>query len=79
MVLYLKLIVFVKDMKVIDNIKAYIQSNIRFPHPTLVAIAVSAAVTAITVGIFYMTDAGFFGQEAVEAPKKITIRGDREE
>ncbi|NOJ28818.1 MAG: hypothetical protein DA328_01465 [Nitrososphaeraceae archaeon] len=66
-------------MKVIDTIKAYIQSNIRFPHPALLAIGVSAAITAITIGIFYMTDAGLFGQEAVEAPKKITIRGEREE
>jgi len=59
--------IFIKGMKVIADIKAYIQSNARFPHPTLVAVAIGAAISAITVSVFYMAETGLFGQDVAEA------------
>jgi hypothetical protein len=50
-------------LKVLDTIKA----NLKVPHPTLVAVGISATITAIIVGIFALADSGLFGQEAAEA------------
>lgn len=55
--------------------KAHIQSNLKVPHPTLVAIGISTAITAITVAIFYMADTSMFGEDAAEA-RKAKMKGD---
>lgn len=48
-----------------------IKANFRVPHPTLIAIGISVAISAITVGILYMADSnGMFGLEDAEAKKK---------
>jgi hypothetical protein len=59
-----------KELKLLDTVKAYLQTNLKVPHPTLVAIGISAAITAITVGIFAMTDSGIFGQDSAEAARR---------
>jgi hypothetical protein len=47
--------------KIVEAIKAYIQSNLKVPHPTLVALAISASISVIAFGIFYMADTGMMG------------------
>lgn len=62
-------------LKIVRTMKAHIQSNLKVPHPTLVALGISAALTAITVGIFYMADSGgMFGIEDAEAARKLKPR-----
>ena len=65
------------SIKILETVKAHIQSNLKVPHPTLVAVGISVALTAVVVGIFYMADnnSGMFGEEGAEAPKKRTSRG----
>jgi hypothetical protein len=41
--------------------KAHIQSNLKVPHSTLVALAISASITVIVFGILYMADIGTMG------------------
>jgi len=41
--------------------KLHIQSNLKVPHSTLVALAISALITVIVFGILYMTDTGMMG------------------
>jgi uncharacterized membrane protein len=48
-------------LKIVRTIKAHIQSNLKVPHPTLVALAISALITVIVFGILYMTDTGTMG------------------
>ncbi|HZL22576.1 MAG TPA: hypothetical protein VFC05_04580 [Nitrososphaeraceae archaeon] len=50
-------------------IKAYIQSNLKVPHPTLVAFAISASITVLVFGILYMADNGTMGIVDAEAAK----------
>jgi hypothetical protein len=38
--------------------KTHIQSNVKVPHPTFVALGISAAITFIVFGIFFMADTG---------------------
>ena len=60
--------------------KAHIQSNLKVPHPTLVALGISAAITVVVVGIFYMADTGMMGIEDAEAAKKFRPKdGDKGE
>jgi hypothetical protein len=62
-------------LKMLKTMKAHVQSNLKVPHPTLVALGISAAITAITVGIFYMADSsGMFGIEYAEAARKLKPR-----
>ena len=62
-------------LKMLKTMKAHVQSNLKVPHPTLVALGISAAITAITVGIFYMADSGgMFGIEDAEAARKLKPR-----
>ena len=61
-------------LKVLDTVKANILSNLKVPHPTLVAVGISAADTAIVVGIFYMADTGMYGIEDAEARQKSSKR-----
>ena len=53
-------------MKLLDTIKA----NLKVPHPTLVALGISAGIAAVTVGIFAMADTDLFGQDTAEARRK---------
>ena len=53
-------------MKILDIIKA----NLKVPHPTLVALGISAGIAAVTVGIFSMLDNGMMGMEDAEAAKR---------
>jgi uncharacterized membrane protein len=41
--------------------KAYIESNLKVPHPTLVAFTISMSITALVFGILYMADIGTMG------------------
>jgi hypothetical protein len=50
--------------------KAHIQSTLKVPHPTLVALAISLAITVLVFGIFYMADTGTIGIVDAEAAKK---------
>ena len=54
-------------LKILKTMKAHIQSNLKVPHPTLVALGISAAITVVVVGIFYMADTGMIGIEDAEA------------
>ena len=56
-------------LKIIGAIKAHIQSNLKVPHPTLVALGISAAITFVIFGIFYMADTGMMGIGDAEAIK----------
>jgi hypothetical protein len=58
--------VFVNRVK---TIKAHIQSNLKVPHPTLVAFAISASITVLVFGILYMADTGTIGIVDAEAAK----------
>ena len=49
--------------------KGHIPSNLKVPHPTLVALGISAAITFVVFGIFYMADTGIMGIGDAEAIK----------
>jgi hypothetical protein len=57
-------------LKIVGAIKAHIQSNLKIPHPTLVAFGISTAVTFVVFSIFYMFDTGIMGVGAAEAATK---------
>jgi hypothetical protein len=61
-------------LRMLKTIKAHVQSNLNVPHPTLVALGISAAITVVVVGIFYMVDTGIMGIEDAEAAKKLKRR-----
>ena len=54
--------------------RAHIQSNLKVPHPTFVAIGISAAITVVVLGIFYMTDTAIMGIGEAEAAEKFKPR-----
>ena len=56
--------------KIVEAIKAPIQSNLKVPPPTLVAFGISTAVTFVIFTIFYMFDTGIMGIGAAEAATK---------
>ena len=56
-------------VKIVRTIKANIQSNLKVPHPTLVAFAISASITVLVFGILYMADTGTMGIVDAEAAK----------
>jgi hypothetical protein len=49
---------------------AHIQSTLKVPHPTLLALAISLVITVLVFGIFYMADTGTMGIVDAEAAKK---------
>ncbi len=57
-------------VKIVRTIKAHIQSNLKVPHPTLVAFAISASIIVLVFGILYMADTGTMGIVDAEAAKK---------
>ena len=57
-------------LNILKTMKAYIQSNLNAPHPTLVAICISAAITVVVLGIFYLTSTGIMGIGDAEAAPK---------
>ncbi len=63
-------------LKIVRTLKAHIQSNLKVPHTTLVALAVSASITVLVFGILYMADTGTMGIADVEAAKKFKPRID---
>ena len=63
-------------LKILNTIKAYIQSNLKVPHPTLVALGISAAITVVIIGIFYIADTGMMGIEDAEAARKLRPKND---
>ncbi|HEX2409317.1 MAG TPA: hypothetical protein VHJ38_19110 [Nitrososphaeraceae archaeon] len=65
-------------LKILKIMKAHIQSNLKVPHPTLVALGISAAITVVVVGIFYMADTGMIGIEDAEALRKLKPKDDGE-
>lgn len=50
--------------------KARIQSTLNVPHPTLIALSISLAITVVVFGIFYMADTGTMGILDAEAARK---------
>jgi hypothetical protein len=67
----INLLYYKKLNEVLETVKAHIQTNFKVPHPTLVAVGISVAITAVVVGIFYMADSsGMFRAEEAEALKK---------
>ena len=56
-------------LKIIGAIKAHIQGNLKVPHPTLVTLGITTAITLVVFGIFYMADTGIMGIGDVEAMK----------
>ena len=65
-------------LRMLKTMKAYVQSNLNVPHPTLVALGISAAITVVVVGILYMADIGMMGIEDAEAAKKFKRRNGEE-
>ena len=63
-------------VKIVRTIKAHIQSNLKVPHPTLVAFAISASVIVLVFGILYMADTGTMGIVDAEAANKFKPRTD---
>ena len=63
-------------LNIIRTMKAHIQSNLKVPHPTLVALGISAAITFVVFGIFYMSDTGIMGIGDAEAVKLKPHDGD---
>ena len=63
-------------LKILNTIKGYIQSNLKVPHPTLVALGISTAITVIIVGIFYIADTAMMGIEDAEAARKFRPKND---
>ena len=57
--------------------KAHIQSTLKVPHPTLVALAISLAITFVVFGIFYMADTGTMGIVDAEAARKFKPKIDQ--
>ena len=57
-------------LEILRIIKAHIQSNLSIPHPTLVTIGISAAITVVVLGIFYLTSTGIMGIGDAEAAVK---------
>ena len=57
-------------VKIVEAIKAHIQSNLKVPHIRLVAFGISTAVTFVIFSIFYMFDTGIMGIGAAEALPK---------
>jgi hypothetical protein len=47
--------------------KTHIQSNVKVPHPTFVALGISTAITFVVFGIFFMADTGIMGIGDAEA------------
>jgi hypothetical protein len=43
---------------------------VKVPHPTLVTLAISIAITVVVFGIFYMADTGTMGLVDAEAARK---------
>jgi hypothetical protein len=62
--------------KIVGAIKAHIQSNLKVPHPTLVALAISASISVMVFGIFYMTDTGTMGIVDADGAIKLKPRKD---
>lgn len=58
-------------LKIVETIKAHIQTNLKVTNPTLVALVISAAITFVVFGIFYMSDTGILGIGDAEAVTKL--------
>ena len=56
-------------LKIVGAIKAHLQGNLKVPHPTLVALGISTAITFVIFGILYMADTGIMGIGDAEAMK----------
>ena len=63
-------------LKILNTIKGHIQSNLKVPHPTLVGLGISVAITVVIVGIFYIADTGMMGIDDAEAAKKLKPKFD---
>lgn len=57
--------------------KAHIQSTLNVPHPTLIALSISLAITVVVFGIFYMADTGTMGILDAEAARKFKPKIDQ--
>lgn len=60
--------------KILETIKDHIQSNLKVPHPSLVAFGINTAITVAIIGLFSMADTGMIGIEDAEAAHKVKPR-----
>ena len=58
-------------LKIARAIKAHIQGNLKVPHPTLVTLGITTAITLVVFGIFYMAGTGIMGIGDAEALTKL--------
>ena len=58
-------------LKIARAIKAHIQCNLKVPHPTLVTLGITTAITLVVFGIFYMSGTGIMGIGDAEALTKL--------
>ncbi len=65
-------------LKILKNIRGHIQSNLKVPHPSLVAFGINTAITIAIIGIFSMADTGMIGIEDAEAKEKLKPRDGEE-
>jgi hypothetical protein len=61
-------------LKILKSIKRHIQSNLKVPHPSLVAFGINTAITVVIIGLYSMADTGMIGLEDVEAAPKVKPR-----
>ena len=57
-------------LKILNTLKQHIQSNLKVPHPTLVALGISIAITIVLVCILSMADNEMMGIDNAEAATK---------
>jgi hypothetical protein len=61
-------------LKILEIIRGHIQSNLKVPHPSLVAFGINTAITVAIIGLFSMADMGMIGLEDAEAAPKVKAR-----
>jgi hypothetical protein len=52
------------DMKLIKKIRGKIESNVRVPHPTLVAVGMGIGISMLAVLVLTAIDGSLLGQQA---------------
>ena len=57
-------------LKILNTLKQHIQSNLKVPHPTLVALGITIAITIVLVYILSMADNEMMGIDNAEAATK---------
>jgi hypothetical protein len=61
-------------LKILETIKDHIQSDLKVPHPSLVAFGIRTVIAVVIIGLFSMADTGMIGLEDAEAVSKVKPR-----